>query len=164
MADKPEKTPAKRQEIVKAEPIHALSPFEEMDRMFDAFLRRGWMRPWRMDWPGIAEVELRMPKVDVIERDTEIVIKAEVPGIDKKDIDVQVTEGAVTIKGSTKHEEKEEKGDFYRCEITRGDFSRTVALPAEVDGSKAKAAFKDGMLELTLPKVEASKRHRVKVD
>ena len=101
MANKPEKTPAKRQEIVKAEPAHALSPFEEMDRMFDAFLRRGWTRPWRMEWPGLAEIELRMPKVDVIERDTEIVVKAEVPGIDKNDIDVQVTESAVTIKGSS---------------------------------------------------------------
>ena len=68
------------------------------------------------------------------------------------------------VEIQARHEAKEEKGDYCRCEITRGGFSRTIALPAEVDGSKSKAAFKDGVLELTLPKVEASKRHRVKVE
>jgi HSP20 family protein len=157
----------KTQEIQKAAPTRALSPFEEMDRMFDGFFRRGVMRPWRFEWPTFPEMalpEMKIPKVDVVDRETEVLVKAEIPGVDKKDIDISVGEDTVTIKGETRHEEKEEKGDYYRCEISQGAFSRTVALPAVVDGSKAKANFKDGMLELTIPKTEKAKRHTVKVD
>ncbi len=155
----------KGQEVQKGSPARALSPFEEMDRMFDSFLRRGWMRPWRFEWPSFPELPvMKMPKVDVIDREAEVVVKAEIPGIDKKDLDISVGEDTVTIKGETQHEEKEEKGDYYRCEISRGAFSRTVALPAAVDSAKAKAAFRDGMLELTLPKMEKAKRHSIKVE
>jgi HSP20 family protein len=157
----------KKQEIQKAQPARALSPFEEMDRMFDQYFRRGWMRPWRMEWPAFPEIalpEIKVPKVDVIDRENEVLVKAEIPGVEKKDLDISVGEDTVTIKGSSRHEEKEEKGDYYRCEISRGAFSRTVALPATVDGGKAKGSFKDGVLELTLPKVEKAKRHAVKVE
>lgn len=157
----------KKQEIQKAPPALALSPFEEMERMFDQYFRRGWMRPWRSEWPSFPEIslpEMKVPKVDVVDRENEIVVKAEVPGVEKKDLDISVSDNTVTIKGSTRHEEKEEKGDFYRREISTGSFSRTVVLPAEVDGAKAKASFKDGMLELTIPKVEKAKRHSVKLD
>lgn len=161
------KQETKGQEVQRASSARALSPFEEMDRMFDSFLRRGWMRPWRFEWPSFPEIslpEMKAPKVDVVDRENEIVVKAEVPGVDKKDIDISVGEDTVTIKGETRHEEKEEKGDYYRCEISRGAFSRTVALPAAVDGARAKASFKDGVLELTLPKVEKAKRHAIKVE
>jgi len=157
----------KKQELQKAAPTRAMSPFEEMDRMFDQFFRRGWLRPWRSEWPAFPEIampEMKVPKVDVIDRENEVVVKAEVAGVEKKDLDISVGEDSVTIKGSTRHEEKEEKGDYYRCEISRGSFSRTVALPAGVDGSKTKAEFKDGLLTLTIPKVEKAKRHSVKVD
>jgi HSP20 family protein len=153
--------------LQKPAPARSLSPFEEMDRMFDQFLRRGWMRPWRFDWPSFPEMalpEMKAPKVDVVDREGEVLVRAEVPGIDKKDLDITVGENTVTIKGSTRHEEKEEKGDYYRREITAGSFSRTVALPADVDGARARASFKDGVLELTLPKLEKAKRHSVKVD
>ncbi len=162
MLDEAKQETTKGQEVQKVSPARALSPFEEMDRMFDNFFRRGWMRPWRFEWPGFPE--MRMPKVDVIDRDNEIVVRAEVPGVDKKNIDISVSDNAVTIKGETRHEEKEEKGDYYRCETTHGAFSRTVALPSAVDGTKAKASFKDGMLELTLPKLEKAKRHSIKVE
>lgn len=156
-----------KQELQKAEPKRALSPFEEMDRLFEDYFSRGWMRPFRWEWPSIGEMakpfEGKIPKVDVIERDDEVVVKAELPGVEKKDLDVSVTENSVTIKGSTSHEEKEEKGDFYRCEISRGTYSRTVGLPSYVDADKAKATFKDGILELTLPKVEKSKRRTIEV-
>lgn len=158
---------SKGQELQKATPMRALTPFEEMDRMFDSFFPRGWMQPLLRDWPSMGEMaapfEGRMPKVDVINRDAEIVVRAEIPGIDKKDIDVSMTDTSVTIKGTTSREEKEEKGDYYRCEISRGAFSRTVALPAGVDASKAKARFQDGVLELTMPKTERTKRVSVKV-
>ena len=157
----------KKQEIKKAQPARALSPFEEMEQMFDQYLRGGWLRPWRVDWPTFREPalpEIRFPKIDVVDREDEVVVKAEVPGVEKKDLDISVSDDSVTIKGTTSHEEKEESGDYYRSEISRGSFSRTVALPASVDGSKARADFKDGMLELTLPKIAKSKRHSIKVD
>ena len=111
-----------------------------------------------------APFEGKTPKVDVIDRDNEVVVKAELPGVDKKDLDISVTRNSVTIKGSTSHEEKEEKGNVYRREISRGSYSRTLSLPAEVKEEQAKAKFKDGILELTMPKVEKSKRRSIKVE
>ena len=150
-----------QKEVVTTAPSRALSPFEEMDRMFEGFFPGGWMRPFhweRPTWSKLPEpFEGRMPKVDVIDRDDEILVRAELPGVEKKDIDVSTTENTVTIKGSTRAEEKEERGDYYRCEISSGSFARTLALPGNVDASKAKATFKDGVLELTLPKIEKSK-------
>ncbi|MEJ2347405.1 MAG: Hsp20/alpha crystallin family protein [Gammaproteobacteria bacterium] len=159
---------AKGGELQTAAGRRAVSPFDEMDRLFENFFPRGWMRPFRWEWPSWGDsqvpIEARAPKVDVVERDNEIVVKAEVPGVKKEDLDVSVTSNTVTIKGTTSHEEKEEKGDYYRCEISRGSFSRTVALPGEVDSDGAKASFKDGVLELTMPKVETAKRRSVKVE
>lgn len=155
-----------KSQIQKAEPAHILSPFEEMDRLFDAYFNRGWLRPFQ--WPSVSKAaapfEGRMPNVDLIERDDEIVVKAELPGVDKKDLDVSVTRNSVTIKGSTRHEEKEEKGDYHRCEISHGSYLRTMTLPADIDEERTRATFKDGMLELTLPKLEKSKRRTVRVE
>lgn len=157
---------SKTQQIQKAEPARTLSPFEEINRMFDQFFGGGWVRPRRFAWPSFPELALPeaiMPKVDVIDRENEVLVKAEVPGVEKKDLDISVGENTVIVKGSSSHEEKEEQGDFYRHEISSGTFSRTIVLPAQVDGTKAKAVFKDGVLELTIPKVETAKRHSVKV-
>jgi HSP20 family protein len=155
------------QEIQKVQPARALSPFEEMERLFEGYFPRGWLRPLRREWPSwgeLAPFEGKMPRVDVIERDDEVIVKAELPGVDKKNLDVSVTETAVTIKGSSSHEEKEEKGDYYRSEISRGSYSRTLSLPSDVEADKAKAKFKDGVLELTLPKMKKAKRHAIKVE
>jgi HSP20 family protein len=121
------------------------------------------MRPFRWDLPSLRSVEARLPKVDVIERDTEILVRAELPGAEKKDIDVSLTDRTITIKATTRTEKKEEKGDYHRQEISTGEVSRTVTLPAEVDGQKASAEFKDGLLEVTLPKTAATNRTRVEV-
>ena len=154
--------------IQPAKPAQTLSPFEEMDRWFESFYPRRWMRPLHMDWPSWGELsaafEGRMPKVDVIDRDDEVVVRAEVPGVEKKDLDVSITETSITIKGETSHETKEEKGDFVRSELSRGVFTRTVSLPSTVDADKAKATFKDGILELSMPKIEKAKRRTVKID
>jgi HSP20 family protein len=158
---------AKGQEIQKAAPAKVMGPFEEMERMFENFFSPGWMRP--LHWPRSLLGEMAapfsgaMPRVDVIDRDDEVVVRAEIPGVEKRDLDVSMTGNTATVKGSTRHEEKEEKGNYYRCEISHGAFSRTVALPAEVDDSKAKAVFKDGLLELTIPKKEKSKRHSISI-
>jgi len=157
-----------KQEVQKVhQPAPTLSPFEEMERLFEGYLPRGWLRPYHWERPSWGELAApfggKMPRVDIVERDDELVVKAELPGVDKKDLDISVTERAVTIKGSTSHEEKEEKGDYYRCEMSRGTYSRTLALPSDVEADKAKAKFKDGVLELTLPKMKKAKRHTIKV-
>lgn len=158
----------RRKDLQKAMPVTALSPFEEMDRLFESFLQRSWMRPFGMERPLWSESEMpfkgKMPSMDVIDQDENIMVRAEVPGVDKKDLDISVTENTVTLKGKTCHEEKEEKGDYYRCEISRGAFSRTVTLPHEVDADKAKAVFKDGLLELSMPKLKRANRHTVQIE
>ena len=157
-----------RQEVRSGSVTHGLSPFEEMDQIFERFFPRGWLQPFRREWPMRNELmtpfEVQMPRVDVIDRDEEVVVRAEIPGVDKKDLDVSVTENTVTINGRRSAEEEEDTGDYYRREISRGAFSRTVMLPREVDGEKAKVSFKEGTLELILPKVEKSKRHKIKVE
>lgn len=169
MAELAEKVAEKeRGQMQKAAvPSRALSPFEEMehmmDRMFEGFFPRPWLhRPRWTELP--APFEGKWPHVDVIDREDELVVRAELPGVDKKDLDVSMGDNTVTIKATSKREEKEEKGDYYRCEISRGTYARTVGLPAEVDVSKAKAKFKDGLLELTLPKLEKSKRRSITVE
>jgi HSP20 family protein len=140
-----------------------VSPFEEMDRMFDS-LWRGPLRPFGGWQRPFAELPAIGPNVDVIDRDDEVVVRAEVPGFSKEDIEVSTSGDILTIQGALKTEEKEEKGNYHRCEIFREAFSRTLQLPAAVDESKAKATMKDGMLELTLPKLEKSKRHAIRID
>ena len=169
---KEEKTAAKAAEtgkdIQSTHPARALSPFEEMDRWFENVFPSGWMRPFHREWPAWGELtphlETRLPRIDVIDRDAEVVVRAEIPGINKDDLDVSVTDDTVTIKGEIKHEEKEEKGDYYRHEISRGAFARTIALPHTVNPEGAQAGFKDGVLELTLPKVEKAKRRTIRID
>ena len=157
-----------KQALLKPEPARSLHPFEEMDRLFENYFSHGWLHPFRWRQPSRGETTMpfegRMPRVNVIERDDEVIVKAEVPGVDKKDLDISVTDDTVSIKGSTRHEEKDEEGDYYHCEISRGSFSRVVPLPAEVDAEKASSKFKDGILELTLPKIKKAKRHSIKVD
>ncbi len=146
----------------------ALSPFEEMDRWFENWLSRGWPSLNRLSRPTLSEwatdFETRIPAVDVIDRAENIIVRAEVPGINKENLDVSVTDNMVTIRGATHHEEEKEEGEYYRCERSRGEFSRSVALPADVDGSQAKATFKNGVLELVLPKTTITPRRSIKVE
>ncbi len=162
-----ELTVRKGHEVRKAAPALAMSAFDEMERLFERLFPRGWLRPlgWEpLTWHEMAPLfEGGMPKIDVIDRDKDIVVRAEIPGVEKKDLEVSLSENLLTIKGKTGHEMKEEKGDYSRCEMSRGEFTRTIALPAPVLGDKAKAEVKDGVLELTLPKVEESKRMAIKV-
>lgn len=150
---------------------HALSvlhPLSEAEQLFERILGRRW--PSLMRWHDspllsgrFEDLALRMPNVDVIDRDTEIIVRAEVPGIDKKDLDISLTDNLLTIKGHTQTEKKEEKGDYHRHEISSSSFARSVTLPAAVDASKANAALKDGVLEINLPKLESSKRRNISI-
>lgn len=157
------------QAMEKAQPVRALAPFEEMEKtmekVFERFFRRDWMTPFHWDETRFPEFSReKMPRVDVIERDNEILVRAEVPGYAKDDLNISLTEDAVTLSGKTRREEKEEKGNYHRMEISSGEFSRILRMPAGIDGAKAGAKFKDGVLELTLPKLRKSERHTVKIE
>lgn len=151
----------------QAQAMRVPRSFADMERFMDRFTRSFPMAPWRTEWPDLWVGEypdIKLPKVDVLDLETEIVVKAEIPGVDKKDLDISVNEDSVTLKGSTRQEQKTEKGDYFRSEITQGTFSRTISLPASVDGSKAKAMLKDGMLEIKLPKLKGSMRHTINIE
>ncbi len=163
----------KTEERKELEPVthgRTLRTFDEMDRMFDRmfeeFFPRGWLRPFHFGrgwWPEVA-YEGREPRIDVIDHDEHVLIRAELPGVKKEDLEISLAEDSVTLKAQSRHEEKEEAEHYYRHEISGGTFARTLPLPCRVKGDKAKAHFKDGVLELTLPKVEKSKRRTVKVE
>lgn len=103
------------------------------------------------------------PPVEVFENEHEVVIKAALPNIDPKQVDITITNDAVTLKGSTKHEEQKDC-NYYRRELRYGAFLRTVPLPTEVKGTEATASYHDGMLEVRLPKSERAKNTTVKVE
>lgn len=105
-----------------------------------------------------------MPRVDVVDREHEVMVRAELPGVERDALEVSTTNDSVTIKGTTRHEEKQEEGEYVRCETVSGSFARTVSLPCEVDDAKAKARFKDGLLELTLPKAERARRRAIQIE
>ncbi len=169
MAKKDEKETTVGKELQTPAPTsQLLGPLDEIDQWFDEFFPRGWMRPiFRrgLPWP---EMETafggKFPKVDVIDRDTEIVVRAELPGVSKEDLDVSLSDNTLTLRAHTQHEKHEEKGHYHRREISRGEFQRSLRLPANVEGDKTKASFKDGILEMVIPKTAASKRQTIKVE
>jgi len=165
---KAEVVPVKKEPTMeRLNPAHLLTPFEDMEHWFEDTFPRSWLRQHRMAMPSgfnlYSPFEVRSPKVDVIDREDEVFIRAELPGIDKKDIEVSMSDNMVTIKGASRKEEKEEKGDYYRCETSQGSFSRSLSLPAEVNIDKSDAKFNDGVLELKLPKLEGAKRRSIKI-
>jgi HSP20 family protein len=157
----------KTRDIVEATPRHELSLMDDMDRMFESFFNRGWLRPFREMWPEWARfeegMEFRTPRVDVINRDEEVLVRAELPGVKREDLAVELTGDLLTIRGEQRHEERKEEGDLVRAEIARGAFSRTMTLPAGLDGEHVKAEFKDGILEVHLPKLEKTERRHIEI-
>ena len=106
---------------------------------------------------------MRVPAVDVYEEKDDVVIKAEIPGLEKEDISVQVTDSTLMIKGEKKREEEIKEQDYYRCERSFGSFTRAVNLPSEVKADQVKASFKNGVLEVRMPKTEEAKKKAVTV-
>jgi len=103
------------------------------------------------------------PPVEVFENAQEVVIKAALPNVDPKQVDITITDDAVTFKGSTKHEGQKDCNYYWR-ELQYGAFLRTVPLPTEVKGTEATASYNDGMLEVRLPKSDRAKNTTVKVE
>lgn len=135
----------------------------EMDRMMEDFFGRR-ARPWWPErWFRIDEREIGMPPVDVFEEKDDIVVKAELPGMTKEDIEVSLTDHTLTIKGEKKKEEEVKEENYYRSERSYGSFVRTLELPTEVYTDKVKATFKNGVLEVRVPKTEEAKTKEIKV-
>ncbi|MCU0550983.1 MAG: Hsp20/alpha crystallin family protein [Leptolyngbya sp. Prado105] len=114
----------------------------QFDQLFDS------MTPEQTDWT---------PAVELKDAGNEFVLRAQLPGIDAKDLDVQVTKDAVMLVGEHRQEAKTEEGGFFRSEFRYGKFQRVIPLPAEVKNEQVNAEFKDGVLSLTLPKVDQVK-------
>ena len=104
-----------------------------------------------------------MPAFDVSETANAIVVKAELPGMDVKDIDIALTDGLLTIKGERKLEKEDKKEDYHRIERQFGSFSRSLNLGHRVKADAIEAAYKDGILTVTLPKTEESKPKKIEV-
>ncbi len=160
-----------KKELVKVEPTKALSPFqemgkrfEEMEKRFEDFSRRPFslLPSW---WPRLRlpEIEEVPPSMDIFTEGDDVVVKAELPGMKKEDIDVSLTKDTISISGEKKKEEKVKKKDYYSLERSYGSFKRSFSLPAEVQTEKASAKFKDGVLEIRIPKTEEAKKKEKKV-
>ena len=127
----------------------------EMSELFpELFEDLGTMRNVREDW---------VPSLDIAETETDVVIKAEVPGIDPKELDISISDNVLKIKGEKKEEKEEKTKSYHRCERSYGSFTRSVTLPAEVDASEIEAKAKDGILTITFPKHEMKEEQKVKV-
>jgi HSP20 family protein len=140
-------------------------PFEELNAMQQAMdkLMQEFGRPAPRRATGMAQPVVWQPAVEMYETDSEVVARAELPGIDPKEVDVTVTEGALVIKAEAKAEQEERGRNYLRRELRYGAFLRSVPLPAEVKGDEAKATYKNGVLEIRVPKSERVKPRQVKV-
>ncbi len=121
-------------------------------RFFDEFF----------DWGFGREGEFR-PKVDVVDKDSEYLVTAELPGLEEKDIDVSLDEHGLTLRGEKREESKEEGEDYTRMERSFGSFHRFIPLASRVDRDKVKARFRNGVLRIHLPKAEEARRKSRKI-
>jgi HSP20 family protein len=138
---------------------------EQIESLFEDFFNRRWLRPFSREWPAWpAKLETGAPKVDVIDRESELVVRAELPGFSKDDLDVNVTRNTVTVKGSTRKEQEKEEGEYHHREIVSRTVSRTVPLPCDVDSASAKAKLKDGLLEVTVAKAKGAENKRIDIE
>jgi len=150
-------------ELQTWKPFRELAPFRdfermrrEMDRFWDSFFDGGLRRTTEEggEW---------LPSLDVAETKDELVVKAEVPGMEPKDIDISLSDGVLTIKGGKKKEKEEKEADYHLVERSYGAFTRSVRLPKEVQSDKISASYKDGILNVTLPKSEKAKKKEIKI-
>ena len=111
-----------------------------------------------------SEVTAWVPRVDIKENEQELIVTAEIPGIEKKDVKVSMKEGVLCISGDKKNEERQEGDNWHRVERVYGSFQRSFYIPTEVDDEKISAAYKDGVLHVKLPKREEAKRKEIPIN
>ncbi|MGO8990193.1 MAG: Hsp20/alpha crystallin family protein [bacterium] len=143
-------------ELTTWKPFRELAPFREfermrrdMDRFWDSFLEGGLRKRTEEggEW---------LPSLDVAETKNELVVKAEVSGMDAKDIDISLSDGMLTIKGEKKQEKEEKEADYHLVERSYGSFTRFFQLPTGVQSDKISASYKNGVLTVILPKSEGT--------
>ncbi|MCM3903881.1 MAG: Hsp20/alpha crystallin family protein [Pyrinomonadaceae bacterium] len=142
-------------------PISAINPFsfmrrfsEDMDRLFGDFgLGRGLASGFAGEFGRLADLEGSMwsPQVEAFERDGKLIIRADLPGLTKDDINVDITDDAIKIRGERRQETEENEEGYYRSERSYGSFYRQIPLPSGVNGEEANATFRNGVLEITMP-------------
>ena len=159
-----EKEKAEKSESRELAPLRRetwLSPLREVERVFDEIMG-GRKRSFWPGWPVPEEVAAA-PAVDMYEEANDLVLKAEMPGMKKEDIEVNISGHMVTISGEKKKEEQVERNDYYRVERSAGYFTRSFTLPENVETGKTKARFKDGVLEIRIPKPAETQEKKQKV-
>ncbi|HET7478068.1 MAG TPA: Hsp20/alpha crystallin family protein [Rubrobacteraceae bacterium] len=131
-----------------------LSPFRgfmdvqgEFDRLFDEMMRNV---PWRGSGQRSAKPATWAPAIDVLTKDGDLLIRAELPGVKQEDVDITLSQGLLTISGKSGAEREEQHGGYYVRERRQGSFRRSIALPEGTDESKIQARFEDGVLEVTV--------------
>ncbi len=132
--------------------------------MFDDFFHRPFFFPAMFPRMRSLEAKAAAPRVDMFEDGDDLVIKAEIPGMKKEDLDVSISEDLLTITGEKKSEEKTEEKDFYYEERSFGAFIRKLRLPIETETTKASATFQDGVLEIRIPKSPVAKEKVKKLE
>ena len=153
-------------------PFGSLQRFaDEMDRMFEdfAFGRRwnapSWreqqLTPWRET--GRETGDMWAPEIEAFQNNNELTIRADLPGLKKDEVSVEITENAVTIQGERKREREEDREGYYRSERTYGSFYRVIPLPEGTITEQAKARFNNGVLEITIPAAPASKGRKLEI-
>lgn len=135
-----------------------MSPMAQMDRLFDEVFKRPFFSLWSPRF-GAGEMEELYLPVDIFEDGESVVVKAEIPGIKKENVNVELTPDSITISGKKSGEERVEHKDYFRLERSYGSFTRSFQLPVETLTEKARAVFKDGVLEVRIPKSPAAKQH-----
>ena len=131
---------------------------DAFDRFFDNWIRDVTFPEWT------AGEKAFVPEVDVVEKEDALLVKADLPGMTKDDIEITVQNGVLTLTGEKKHEREYDEGDVHRVERSCGRFQRSIALPDYVDFEKTRAGFKDGVLTLTMPKTEEHKPKQIEIE
>lgn len=142
-------------------PWRPFRELEEMERRFEDILGRPFLPAV---WRRIPTVEMGWaPAIEVFEKEDKFVVKAELPGMKEEDIDISVIGDTLTIKGERKAESEVKEEDYYCCERSYGSFSRSIAVPSNVDAKKIEASYEDGVLEVILPKAPEVKPKKISV-
>ena len=147
--------PWRRRELRRYKGDHPLAELQrEMNRLFGDFFHAPDLTRASMEW---------VPDMDVKEDEKNVIVSAEIPGMDDKDIDISITGDVLIIKGEKKEERKEEKGSYHLEERSYGSFSRSISIPGTINTDKAEADYSDGVLTITLPKMAESKAKKLSI-
>ena len=172
MAEVTTKLPVKNEEKPVQPAESPWSPFEalraEIDRLFDGFTSSSWRSSLDRSLFGRVAPSLNgwslAPAVDVVEKDAAFEVTAEIPGIDAKNLEVKLSNGALTIRGEKQEEKEDKQKEYHVSERRYGSFQRSFQLPEGVDADKVEATFEKGILKVKLPKSAEAKKNERRVE